>query len=148
MRDLRASAAEFPEAAGDDGTDRFFQVMQRHLPALLRDQVMLNDPGTSLFLIDGLAQSGWTGWLRFLQGEVYRLRNQEGDRHRASDAYAMAVAMPDAPPEAWRAHGYSLITAGQLESGRVALSRYLEAMPDAPDAEMVRFTIEAQRGSE
>ena len=50
--------------------------------------------------------------------------------------------MADAPAEAWRAHGYALIQAGQRDEGKAALSRYLALAPDAPDAAMVRYTLQ------
>ena len=46
---------------------------------LLDDQVKLNDPGASQYLIETLAQDGWNGLLRFYEGEVWRLRNRHGD---------------------------------------------------------------------
>ena len=46
---------------------------------LLDDQVKLNDPGASQYLIETLAQDGWNGLLRFYEGEVWRLRNRRGD---------------------------------------------------------------------
>ena len=50
-------------------------------------------------------------------------------------------AFPDAPPEAWRAHGYQLLKEGRREEGRAALNRYLALAPRAPDSAMVRQSI-------
>ena len=60
---------------------------------LLDDQVKLNDPGASQYLIETLAQDGWNGLLRFYEGEVWRLRNRPGDDARAAQSYAAAVAL-------------------------------------------------------
>ena len=60
---------------------------------------------------------------------------------KAAAAYAAAVQLPDAPPEAWRAHGYALLKAGQVPAGREALSQYLALNPEAKDAGMVRYTL-------
>jgi beta-barrel assembly-enhancing protease len=109
--------------------------------SLIDEQVRLNDPGASLYLVNSLAQDGWNGVLRYNEGEVYRLRDQEGDAQRAADAYAAAVAHADAPPEAHRAHGYALLKSGQTSEGRQALEQYLTLKPDASDAAMVRFTL-------
>jgi beta-barrel assembly-enhancing protease len=109
--------------------------------SFIEEQVKLNDPGGSLYLLNNLAQDGWDGVLRYSEGEVYRLRDEEGDAQRAAEAFAQAVAFSDAPAEAHRAHGYALLKSGQQDAGRRALSRYLELQPGAADAAMIRFTI-------
>ena len=108
---------------------------------LLQEQIYLNDPGASLYLLENLAKDGWTGLLRFNEGEVYRLRNANGDDLKAAAAYAAAIALADAPPEAWRAHGYALLKAGNKSEANKVLNRYLAMKPDAPDAAMIRFTL-------
>jgi predicted Zn-dependent protease len=124
-----------------DGRREWQAVISPHMPALLEEQIKRNDPGASLYLIDSLAQDGWTGLLHYQQGEVYRMRGQPDDGARAAAAYAAAVQMPDAPPEAWRAHGYALLKAGKTEDARASLGKYLELHPNASDAGMVRFTL-------
>ena len=80
--------------------------------------------------------------LRYYEGEARRLRGRPGDRERAHASYAQ-VALPDAPAEAWRAHGYALIGAGRREEGRAALTRYLQLAPRAADdAAMVRYSLQ------
>jgi hypothetical protein len=107
-------------------------------PTLLDDQVKLNDPGASQYVVDTLAKDGWNGLLRFQEGEVWRLRNRSGDDVRAAQGYAAAILYPDAPPDAWRWHGIMLLKQGQTVEARSAFARYLELMPNAPDAALVR----------
>jgi beta-barrel assembly-enhancing protease len=109
--------------------------------SFIDEQIKLNDPGASLYLLNSLAQDGWDGVLRYYEGETYRLRDEDGDAQRATDAYAQAVQFDDTPPEAYRAHGYALLKSGQSEDGRRALNKYLELRPDATDAAMVRFSL-------
>jgi predicted Zn-dependent protease len=147
MLDLSASAREIVAAdlpgSGlyDDRRAAWNAAVGPLRPQLLEEQVKLNDPGASLYLIEAQAAQGWDGLLRFYQGEVYRLRGEAGDDQRAAAAYADATALPDAPAEAWRAHGYALLKAGRTEDGRTALARYLSLKPAAGDAAMVRFSI-------
>jgi hypothetical protein len=107
-------------------------------PMLLDDQVKLNDPGASQYLIETLARDGWNGLLRHYEGEVWRLRNRPGDELRAAQSYAAAVAYPDAPADAWRWHGIALMKAGRAVEAKAAFRRYLVMKPDAPDAAWVR----------
>lgn len=143
MEDLRASANEVKVEGRDydRGRDRFLAAIAPHRAHLLDDQVKLNDPGASLYIIRNLAADGWNGLLRFYEGEVWRLRGRRGDSELAAQSYAQAIRYPDAPPEAWRAHGYALLKDGRAEEGRAALIRYLSAAPQAPDAAMVRYTL-------
>ena len=144
MADLTISAAELtdPSRSYDRGRDRWLEVIGPHRKRLLDDQVKLNDPGASLYIIRSLAEDGWNGLLRYYEGEAWRLRGRPGDAELAAQSYALAVAFPDAPPEAWRAHGYAQTSAGRREEGRIALARYLELAPNAPDAEMVRHALQ------
>jgi predicted Zn-dependent protease len=143
MADLRASAAEMtvPGRTYDAGRPRYLEAIAPIRQMLLDDQVKLNDPGASQYVIETLAQDGWNGLLRFYEGEVWRLRNRRGDQERAEQSYAIAVAYPDAPPDAWRWHGLSLIKQGRTAEARSALSRYLSMKPDASDAPFIRQMI-------
>jgi hypothetical protein len=145
MRDLKIGAEEMtvPGRTYDAGRARYLQAIAPIRQMLLDDQVRLNDPGASQYVIETLALDGWNGLLRFYEGEVWRLRNRDslGDMQRAEQSYAIAVAYPDAPPDAWRWHGLSLMKQGRASEGRAALSRYLSMKPDAPDAPYIRQMI-------
>jgi predicted Zn-dependent protease len=140
MADLKADALELtvPGRTYDDYRARYLSTIGPIRQMLLDDQVKLNDPGASEYLIETLAQDGWDGLLRFYEGEVWRLRNRKGDEQRAAQSYAAAVVYPDAPADAWRWHGISLLKEGRASEAKAALSRYLRMKPDAPDAAWVR----------
>ena len=146
MLDLTLSAREveaiiIPGRSYRDGRDEWRAAVAPVRATLIEEQVKLNNPGGSLYLINALAQDGWDGTLRYYEGEAYRLRDDSGDAARAASAYSAAIEFPDAPPEAWRAHGYALIKAGQATDGHAALAHYLDAKPHASDAAMVRFSL-------
>jgi predicted Zn-dependent protease len=140
MVDLRADAADVtvPGKHYDSYRDRYLSTIGSIRPMLLDDQVKLNDPGASQYLIETLAKDGWNGLLRFYEGEVWRLRNRRGDDLRAEQSYAAAVAYPDAPADAFRWHGISLMKQGRGAEAKAAFARYLTMKPDAPDAAWVR----------
>ena len=144
MRDLNISTEEVKVAGRsyDRGRGRWQAAIGPHRQLLLDDQVKLNDPGASLYIIRNLAADGWDGTLRYHEGEAWRLRGRPGDSARAELSYAQAVAFADAPAEAWRAHGYALIRAGRRDEGRAALTRYLQLAPNAADAAMVRYSLQ------
>jgi predicted Zn-dependent protease len=143
MSDLKADALELRTAAKtyDNHRQQYLAAIGKIRPTLLDDQVKLNDPGSSEFLIQTLAADGWNGLLRFYEGEVWRLRNRKGDDLRAARSYAAAIVYPDAPAEAWRWHGIALLKAGRGSEAKAALGKYLLLRPDAPDAAWVRQVI-------
>ncbi len=143
MADLRLDAEEvkLPGKPYETARQRYLTTIADIRPTLLDDQVKLNDPGASQYLIDTLAQDGWNGLLRYYEGEVWRLRNRHGDDIRAGQSYAAAVAYPDAPADAWRWHGITLMKAGRTVEAKSAFSRYLAMKPDASDAAWVRQMI-------
>ena len=143
MTDLRISANEVtvPGKVYQTGHERYLKTIAPIRQMLLEDQVRLNDPGGSQYLLNTLALDGWNGTLRYYEGEVWRLRNRAGDDARAAQSYAVAVAYPDAPPEAWRSHGLELIKEGRSGEGKQALGRYLKMKPAAPDAPFIRQMI-------
>jgi hypothetical protein len=143
MADLRADALELtvPGRIYDNKRARYLTTIGPIRQTLLDDQVKLNDPGASEYLIQTLAQDGWDGLLRFYEGEVWRLRNRTGDDVRAAQSYAAAVVYPDAPADAWRWHGIALLKEGRAGEAKAAFTRYLTMKPDAPDAAWVRQMI-------
>ena len=76
MADLRASAREVKAEARqyDRGRDRYLAALGPHRQMLLDDQVKLNDPGASLYIVNTLAKDGWNGLLRYYEGEIWRPR--------------------------------------------------------------------------
>jgi len=143
MADLKADATEVtvPGRVYNTYRERYLSMIGDIRPTLLDDQVKLNDPGASQYLIETLAQDGWNGLLRFYEGEIWRLRNQPGDNVRADQSYAASVVYPDAPADAWRWHGISLMKQGRAAEAKAAFARYLTMKPNAPDAAWVRQMV-------
>jgi predicted Zn-dependent protease len=140
MADLRISAAETkqPGRTYNAYRDRYLAALASIRPTLLDDQVKLNDPGASQYVVNTLAKDGWNGLLRFHEGEIWRLRNRKGDDIRAAQGYAASILYPDAPADAWRWHGIMLMKQGRTAEARAALAHYLQMAPNAPDAPFVR----------
>jgi predicted Zn-dependent protease len=142
--ELKVSAAEVtvPGRTYDDRQDRYLKAIGQLRPMMLDDQVKLNDPGASQYIVETLARDGWNGLLRFHEGEIWRLRNRAGDDARAAMGYAAAVQYADAPADAWRWHGIMLQKSGRVPEARQAYGRYLAMAPNAPDAPFIRQQLQ------
>lgn len=131
-----------PDAATrDDGAARYRAALAPWLPQLLEDQIKLNDFGASEYIIQSLAESGWTAPLWHARGELYRMRGAPRDLVNAAQFYAQAIALDDTHAEAHRGLGLSLLKTGQTAQGQAALRRYLALKPDAPDAKLIGMMI-------
>ena len=130
----------------DDGAARYREALAKWLPVFLVDQVKLNDFGGSEYLINALAQDGWTPWLWQARAELFRTRGAQRDLVHAADFYAKAIALDPQLADAHRGHGLALIKTGKGTEGRAALERYLELKPEASDAAMIRMTISSVGG--
>jgi len=145
LQDLKASAQELTLAnrSYERGRERYLQALQPIRSTLFDDQVKLNDPGASTYIVETLAKDGWNGQLLFARGEIDRLRNSPARQQLAAGYYARAIGYPDAPADAWRWHGIMLMKQGRTTEGRTALQRYLAMAPGAPDAPFVRQMIQS-----
>ena len=83
--------------------------------------------------------------LLYCRGEAYRRRGVDGDLALALADLQAAVQSPAAPPLAHRALAVMYRESGQTAPARTAYERYLTAAPDAPDAAMIRQTLEELR---
>lgn len=121
--------------------DRYQAALAKWLPEFLSDQIKLNDFGGSEFLLGQLANGGWSSALLFARGELYRTRGNPRDLVSAAQFYQQAIDQGEAPPEAYRGLGLSLLRSLQPAPGRAALREYLRLKPDASDAALVSTLI-------
>jgi len=63
---------------------------------------------------------------------------------KAVEFYRASVADAAAPVEAWRGFGLALMRSGQNAEGQMALKKYLERKPDAPDRAMMAMMAGVQ----
>lgn len=127
--------------AHKDGADRYQQMLAPWLPEFLQDQIRLNDFGASDYLIQHLAERGWTAPLWFARGELYRVHGSQRDLVHAAEFYRSAISLDPSLADAYRGLGLSLIKTGERSSGMEALGTYLKTKPDAKDAAMIRTML-------
>lgn len=136
-----AALADPAAISREDGADRYREAMAPWLPIFLEDQIKLNDFGASEYLIQSLAESGWTAPLWFARGELYRLRGHPRDLVNAAEFYQSAIQLDPALANAHRGLGLSLLKTARPTEGQAALRKYLELKPDASDAGMIRLML-------
>jgi beta-barrel assembly-enhancing protease len=135
LRDLAGKA--MPKTPTDNRRAEYMKALAPFWADFVDDQVKLNDFGATEFLLESLAKEGWTPALHYARGELYRSRGRPEDLVKAAEFYKLAVGGPDAPVEAYRGLGLSLLRSGAVDEGKVALKNYLARKPDAKDKAMV-----------
>lgn len=142
---LTELARKAAAGAGHDaiGKERFLAVTLPLRPALLRDELRRREFTGSQVVLDRLLEGGvGLGELHFFQGELYRLRAQDGDGEKAVAAYQKALAFADAPAETHRALGLLFLKGGERAKAQSSFERYLQRRPDAEDRDMIKTYLQ------
>ena len=135
-----------PDRDWADGRQAYMVMVRPLRATLLRDELRRRDFARTQVLFERLlAAEPASGQLHFFQGELYRLRNDDGDPARALESYERALAAGGAPPETNRAAGLLLMRQGAKERARAAFDRYLTEAPDAEDKAMIQSYLEQLR---
>lgn len=148
-RDLLAG--ELAAAAGIGETRR--GEYRAHLAELGLDQVaMLVEAGAldrAERLLEAETANADTARAEFLKGEIARKRVPQTDAtiERALAAYERAVGLPDAPVSAYREAGLLQRLRGESAAAIVSFQDYLERVPTAVDAPLVRIYLDELRTS-
>ena len=89
------------------------------------------------------------GLVDFFEGELYRLRNEEGDRALAINSYERALSDPSntAPAVTYRELGYLYLKQKDNENALRYFDKYLAVDSDASDKEMILFYTDSLKGS-
>lgn len=141
LNTLKRLAEEAGRGAGDAvvGKERFLDVTVPLRAALLRDELRRREFARTQVVLDRLMESAiGLGELHFFQGELYRLRAEEGDEEEAIAAYQKALQVGDALAETHRALGLVFLRTGEREEARVSFERYLQLQPESEDREMIK----------
>lgn len=133
-----------PEGAiRDDGAVAYNKALAPYLPAILSDQIKLNDFGGSDYLIEAMGDiSGWSASLYFARGELYRLRGSPRDMPNAIDFYEHAISADPTMASGYRGLGLAQLRSGLPEQGRASLRTYLALLPGAKDGAMISTLLE------
>lgn len=131
-------------ATGEKGTEAWRARLAPLRRGLLEDEIKRNKPYETVALMTRLLgpEPGHPDLLH-CRGEALRLRGLDGDQERALADISAASAHAAAPPAAHRSLAEMHRAASRIEPARQAYRRYIDAAPGAPDADMIRHTLES-----
>lgn len=137
LREL-AQAKSADGKIGLVGEQRYAAAIAPWRTRLLRDELRQRQFSRTQIVLGHLMDTGTRlGELHFFQGELYRLRADDGDGKRAMAAYKKATEYDDCPPDVYRVLGLSYMKSGDRERARISFQRYLETQPQAKDSTMI-----------
>ena len=127
---------------GKTGRKSFLNAIQPHRSSFLRDEINLRQFKKMQALLQILFEDGFNkGQLHYFQGELYRIRDEEGDKKKAFDSYMEAVKTSNSPPETHREIGLLHYKAKKKEKAREHFYKYIQLNPTAVDKEMILHMI-------
>jgi len=142
---LKDQAIAEPGVAGATGADAFRVAMGRWWPDFVEDQFKLNDFGASDYLLQAMAAQGWSPWLLYARGELYRRRAIGGDLVEALSFYDQGIAGGGDLPQLWRGRGLTNLKLGNEAAGKADLKEYMRRAPDAADRTMMAMMAGEQQ---
>ena len=125
-----------------EGSDAYREAMAPWREEFLKDQLMLGDFGASDFLIERLAGEQWSPDLLYARAELYRGRGNPRDLVASADFYRDALKQDPDLANAYRGLGLALLRTGNRTAGSEAIKIYLDRVPNAEDAGMLRMMME------
>lgn len=127
----------------DAGAQSYRKATDPFLSLLFDGLIKSNQFAVTEYLIRERGEKlGWSGSLRFLYAELFRLRANPRDLVTARDLFNEAIKFADAPPEVWRGLGLCEMRLGNGEAGKAALKEYLNRNPSAKDADTIKMLLE------
>ncbi len=139
---LQERASAHP-GKGRIGTKPFLAAVRRYRTDWLRDEVRKRDFEGTRVVLANLQKTGYpAGEIHFFEGELYRLRGDDGDMKLAISSYRKALASRGAPAETHRALGAMYWKSGQPKQARKSFRAYLAAAPKAEDRAMIKSYIQ------
>jgi predicted Zn-dependent protease len=141
IEERSATLARLAEGAtgGSLGEAEYAKALAPFQFELLEDEVRRAQHGETLVLLDRLLKRApERADLFYFRGETRRLRAKEGDLDAALADLRQAVALGREPPQAHRSLGYVLRLKEQPTEAQAEFARYIELLPSAPDAALIR----------
>ena len=122
------------------------EVVSSNYAAFMGDHLALQEYEQAELLLNKHAKMGYMpGNVQFFFGELYRMRNADGDKKRAEQAYLQATTYQEYPPEAHKQLGYHFLKSTQKDKAKEHFELYLEREPQATDHAMINYYLNTLR---
>lgn len=146
LDDLAARRGDY--GSGKAHKVRYLQQILPHRGDWLRDELALRRWDRARVLLNRLQDQGARrGELFYYRGELHRRRDEPGDREKAVAAYKKGLAQDSgAPGQIHRSLGLVRWSQNQPGKARAAFQRYLEAVPNAQDRDMIESYVDRLSG--
>lgn len=128
--------------ANELGEAPYLKQLLPHRADFLRDEIDLRNFERTERLLDLMSNTERQGELRFFRGELFRLRNREGDLGRALAEYMEAEQSTGCPPEIHRSQGLIHRKIGNRRQAADAFRKYLQSAAGCADRKMIEHVIE------
>jgi tetratricopeptide (TPR) repeat protein len=134
----RARAMLSQGFSGDTGAEAYRRIVGPFRDEWLRDEFRKRQFAETEVVMNRLLDDDeQDGEIRYMQGEFYRMRDEEGDEDRAIEAYETALLEDGTPPETHRSLGLVYWQAGRDDEAYASFEEYLRAAPRASDRKMI-----------
>ncbi len=118
-------------------------VLNTHYMFLMEDQIDTNRFGRTKAMLERHAGMGVAPSLvRYFYGEMFRQRNEPGDKDLAMASYQHSIEGGNPPADAYRNLGYLHLKKGEMDKAQENFRKYLEVDPEASDRAMIEFYLE------
>ncbi len=123
--------------------EKLLAILNTHYLFLMEDQLDTNRFGRTKELLERHRSLGVEPSLvYYFYGEMFRQRDEEGDRQLAMDAYRHSIEAGSAPADAYKNLGYLHLKNGDNTAAQIQFRKYLEIDPTADDRAMIEFYLE------
>lgn len=140
VRNIEEQAASlgFTKDSPSRDSNDFRTIIGKHRTMMIEDQLKLRRFNQTELILGWMVEDNYRlGETYYYLGEMYRMRNEDGDAARAKDAYGKALDGEAAPPEVHRAIGLIHYKENNLDAADRAFHAYLDLKPDATDRDMI-----------
>jgi predicted Zn-dependent protease len=134
------------ESGGFVGETEYARSLEPFRFGLLEDELKRGQYDETLMLLGRmLDRSPERPELLYFRGEAHRLRGKQGDLDAALADLHQATALGKEPAEVHRSLGYIHQRLGQVADAGVEFARYVELLPNAPDANLIRTYLPEEK---
>jgi predicted Zn-dependent protease len=118
------------------------KLIKRHIYSFLNDQMLLNEPEKTEYLLNELMNKGQNlGVVNYYKGELFRMTKNTPHLKDAENAYLQALKYEDAPVQTYRDLGIVLLKQSKVPEAKIRFQQYLDLNLEAKDRDMIEYYL-------